>query len=432
MKHIRFMIFAIVFTLFSPTLAAADEKDMASFQTVWETVKKQHWDLPGTGVDWDEVYQRYKPKVEAAETRSEVRQHLSAMLKELGQSHFNILEESAHQAMEAITAKFPTGTGWPGFEVAVVEGKVFVVEIDKSSDAAKQGVVIGTQMLALRGEELQPVVKGMKDALSGAAHEERDLKEQINRFFSGFPGEFLPVKILRDGKAQEIEIELVEPKGRFMQLLNIPRVYFHYESRIMGQNIGYVAFNVFLFDAKQAFEKDILGEMAATDGLIIDLRGNPGGMGMLSSAFAGRIIEEKGKKLGVMHNSGGTLNFPIFPQNPVYTKPVAILIDAGSASTSEIMAQGLKDLKRAKLFGSRSAGAALPSFIETLPNGDLFQYAIGDFVSVGGKTIEGVGVEPDVFAPHTLESLGRGEDAALAAARAWILSIKTGAQNESL
>jgi carboxyl-terminal processing protease len=85
----------------------------------------------------------------------------------------------------------------------------------------------------------------------------------------------------------------------------------------------------------------------------------------------------------------------------------------------------MKDLGRASIFGSRTAAAALPSFIEVLPNGDGFQYAIANYISEGGKPLEGIGVAPDLDAPITRRALLDGKDPALDAAIEWIKSAKT-------
>ena len=77
-------------------------------------------------------------------------------------------------------------------------------------------------------------------------------------------------------------------------------------------------------------------------------------------------------------------------------------------------------MKRAHIYGTRTAGAALPSFIEKLPNGDGFQTAAADYISEGGKTLEGVGVTPDVMAPPVRELLLAGRDAAIESALHWI------------
>jgi carboxyl-terminal processing protease len=118
-----------------------------------------------------------------------------------------------------------------------------------------------------------------------------------------------------------------------------------------------------------------------------------------------------------------TLKFVIFPRTETYAGPLAILIDEGSASTSEILAGGLQDLKRARIFGVRSAGAALPSDIIRLPNGDGFQYAQALYTSVSGKVLEGQGVTPDVVVRQTRAALLSGHDLVIEAAE-WIRSAR--------
>ena len=104
--------------------------------------------------------------------------------------------------------------------------------------------------------------------------------------------------------------------------------------------------------------------------------------------------------------------------------PVAVLVDGSSASTSEIFAGGLKDLGRARIFGTRTAAAALPSVITRLPNGDGFQYAVANYISQGGKPLEGNGVVPDVEVKLTRASAAGGHDSVVDAALDWIRKQK--------
>src|SRR5262249_60080593 len=106
--------------------------------------------------------------------------------------------------------------------------------------------------------------------------------------------------------------------------------------------------------------------------------GNPGGLGGIATTIAGRICDEPGS-LGVMKMRSGDLKFAFFPQENRYAGPVAVLIDAMSASTSEDFSSGVQEMGRAVIVGERSAGAALPSFIQMLPTGALVQFAIADF-----------------------------------------------------
>jgi len=140
--------------------------------------------------------------------------------------------------------------------------------------------------------------------------------------------------------------------------------------------------------------------------------------------MAGFLVEEANRRLGTMYMRDTNLNFVINPRAEVFKGHVAVLLDANSASTSEILAGGLQDLGRARVFGTRSAAAALPSVFERLPNGDGFQYAIANYLSVNGKALEGIGVTPDVEVKLTREALLAGRDPVIEAALAWIEGTK--------
>jgi carboxyl-terminal processing protease len=144
----------------------------------------------------------------------------------------------------------------------------------------------------------------------------------------------------------------------------------------------------------------------------------------MAMGMAGWFISQPDQKLGTLYMRDTTLNFVVNPRLATFAGPLAILVDGTSASTSEIMAEGLKDLGRARIFGTRTAAAALPSVFERLPNGDGFQYAIANYISEGGKPLEGLGVTPDVETPVTRQALLAGKDPALDAAVAWIESRK--------
>jgi carboxyl-terminal processing protease len=81
--------------------------------------------------------------------------------------------------------------------------------------------------------------------------------------------------------------------------------------------------------------------------MVIDLRGNPGGIGGMAMGMAGWLVDKPGQRLGTMYMRGATLNFVINPRAEAFNGPVAVLVDGSSASTSEIFAGGLKDLGRA-------------------------------------------------------------------------------------
>jgi carboxyl-terminal processing protease len=144
----------------------------------------------------------------------------------------------------------------------------------------------------------------------------------------------------------------------------------------------------------------------------------------MAMGMAGWLVDKPDQRLGTMYMRDATLNFVINPRADVFQGPVAVLVDGSSASTSEILAEGLKDLGRARVFGTKTAAAALPSIFERLPNGDGFQYATANYISAGGKPLEGLGVTPDVEVKLSREGLLAGHDAVLDAALEWIRKKK--------
>jgi carboxyl-terminal processing protease len=195
---------------------------------------------------------------------------------------------------------------------------------------------------------------------------------------------------------------------------NFPPQYTEFEAKRLDGGIGYIRFNVFVISLMDRIRAAIRG-MSDAPGIIIDLRGNPGGLGGMAPGIAG-VLEKEPTSLGTMQMRSGYQRFAVFPQLNPYLGPVVILADGGSASTSEIFAAGMQELGRAVVVGERTVGAALPSVFQKLPTGALFQYAIADFKTPKGTLIEGRGVIPDVEVKLTRRSLLEGRDAQLDAA----------------
>ena len=205
------------------------------------------------------------------------------------------------------------------------------------------------------------------------------------------------------------------PDDKMVTLGNLPEMHLIFETKVLPGGSGYIRFNEFLdpVSLMPKIEKAIK-DYANAPGIILDLRGNRGGIGIMAMGIAGFFISEQGEKLGEMTMREATLKFVVFPRAETYKGRLAILVDSGSASTTEIFAQGMQDPRRARIFGTLTAGAALPSDIVLLPNGDRFQFAEASYTSVKGKVLEGNGVTPDVEV--------RDPAAVIEAADAWIHS----------
>ena len=220
---------------------------------------------------------------------------------------------------------------------------------------------------------------------------------------------------------QKLTLERKGPRGTPEKFGFMPQSWLWIDSKHPSPDVGYIGFNYFLDPARltTAFREAIDG-CKDCSGMVIDVRGNPGGIGILATGLAGYFVDRPDLKLGTLQMRDLPMKFVVNPRAPAFHGALAILIDGLSASTSEIFAGGLQDVQRARIFGSPSAGAALPSMFERLPNGDGFQFAVATYQSASGKTLEGVGVTPDVTTPLTRTALLEGHDPAMDAAVRWI------------
>jgi hypothetical protein len=157
--------------------------------------------------------------------------------------------------------------------------------------------------------------------------------------------------------------------------------------------------------------------------MVIDLRGNPGGVMALASGVAGLLIDKAGM-IGVLRTRKGAIPLMAHPQRSSYKGAVVVIIDRLSASTSEVFAAALQESGRATIVGERSAGMVLGADIIKLPTGALFEYARTGFITFQGTTLEGTGVVPDVEKKLERASLLKGEDDQLQEAIRQIESLK--------
>jgi carboxyl-terminal processing protease len=404
-----------------------------AFESVWKTVRDKHWDPTLGGLDWQAVHDELRPKVEKATTMAEAREVIGEMIHRLHQTHFGIIPADVYHEINPIDggAKDAAEQGATGMDVRVIDGKALVTRVDEGSPAAASGVRPGWIILRIDGEELAPAISRISQSFKDSTLQDLTLSRAVRARLDAKDKDSVQVEFLDgEGGKTQLAIARAPPRGNVAQFGFMPPQHVWIESKKMG-NIGYIAFNLFLDPARlfPVFE-DAVKSCMHCDGLIIDLRGNPGGIAGIAMGMAGYFVSDVKKELGVIYTRAFPMKCAINPRLDVYEGPLAFLLDGLSASTSEILAGGMKDLHRARIFGTRTAGAALPSTIEMLPNGDGFQYAFANYISNGGKALEGVGVTPDVEVAPTRNALLAGRDPALEAAIQWIQVRKKRVPNE--
>ena len=405
----------------STTPAYNKKINIESFDVIWRTIKDSHWDPEKVGQSWDEHREKLYPKIQEAKSIDEAREIMGELISGLKQSHFGVIPADAYSIIEGEDVK--GGDSNIGLTIRLIDNQLIVTAVRDDSSAAQSGVKPGWTIKSIRDRDAGLIIEKLKEVDAGPQRLETTVGLAMRNWCSGSDGSEITIQFEdSEGSQKQMELSCGPVPGKFAQFGNLPPIRVADETRTLENNIGYYRFSAFLDPIRimPAYRKAIR-DSNHTGGIVIDLRGNIGGIAAMTMGMAGEFVTEK-QKLGTLMMKGTNLDFIANPRANPYSAPVAVLVDECSISSAEIFAGGLKDLGLAKVFGFRTAGLALPSTVIKLPNGDGFQYAFADYHSANGKTLEINGVIPDETVELTRQKLTEQNDPALRAAIDWIRS----------
>jgi carboxyl-terminal processing protease len=386
----------------------SDSLRLATFEFVWRRVNETHWDTTFGGVDWRAVYDRYRPLVLATPGSRAFHDLLGRMTRELHISHFNVIGPAATLNLNSTASDVANlRAAHPGIELRSVAGQLLVTYVDTAYPAFRAGVRPGFVLTKING---RPV-----DSVFGAWRRENPMFE-LPRVAVTQAAQ----QAMRGRQQDSVTLDLLDDRGRAVTRrmpLAAPAhigmvAQFDFESRRIVADVGYIRFNLFFADAVARVRRAV-EEFGDTRGIVLDLRGNPGGVGEMSSQIASLFSADSGS-LGRAKLRYNTRDFTFRGTGPfAYRGKLIILVDSHSGSTSEVLTAGLQDIGRATVIGDTTAGAVLPANVEMLPTGGTFQYPIADFHTPRETVLEGRGVIPDIVQLPSAAALLAGHDLAL-------------------
>ncbi len=273
--------------------------------------------------------------------------------------------------------------GGLGIEVTMEDGFVKVVSPIDDTPAQKAGMEAGDLVIRLD----EKPVKGMT------------LTEAV-KLMRGKPGSDILLTVIREGEDTPLKITITR------DIIKVKSV----KSRIIEKNYGYLRISSFqsrtgksVVDAVAKLKKENKGNL---NGLVLDLRNNPGGVlnaaVEVSDAFLekGLIVYTEGR----IKNS--EMRFNAAPGDVVDGVPIVVLVNAGSASASEIVAGALQDHKRAIIMGEKSFGKGSVQTILPTNGTAAIKLTTARYYTPSGRSIQAEGIKPDiVLAKVKLESL---------------------------
>jgi len=288
--------------------------------------------------------------------------------------HSALLDADAYDEMRINTAGSYTGLG---IEIAADQDRIVVVTPIEGSPAATAGVRSGDVILSIDGQAVNA------DAL------DRTLVRMRGR-----PGSRVRLAISRVGESQPLQFDLERSEVHMRTVTAEP----------LPGGYGYVRITQFS-DSTPADLALALASLRPADrpglrGLVLDLRGNPGGV--LESATdvadefidAGMIVRAEGRAPDARFEIDAT------PGDALDGAPVVVLVDAGSASGSEIVAAALRDHGRATLIGERTYGKGSVQTVIPLRDGQALKLTTSRYFTPSGVSINKRGLEPDVLLPN--------------------------------
>lgn len=301
-------------------------------------------------------------------SQSELMDHaIEGMMRGLD-DHSGYLNPSAFSSLEANTrGEF----GGIGIELGLVDGYFTIITPMDDTPAYDAGIQPGDRITALDGEP----VKGKK-------------LMDIVQALRGTPGSQVDMRVVREDSPQPIDFAL----QRAVIHLNSVR------SRMLEPGYGYIRISQFQSNTASDVDRALrqLADEAPLQGLVVDLRNNPGGTLQSSVQVADHFLDS-----GLIVYTEGRLKSSFAKYRAtrgdlIDGAPIVVLINKGSASASEIVAGALQDHGRAQLVGSKSYGKGSVQSVVPLADNQALKITTAHYFTPNGRSIHNAGIEPDI------------------------------------
>jgi carboxyl-terminal processing protease len=319
------------------------------------------------------VYERVKANyVDKVDDHTLIKGAIDGMLSALD-PHSSYAESSDFDQLKATT---DGNYGGLGLTVSMEDGIVKVIAPTEDTPAWRAGIKSGDYITHINGEFLNDLT----------------LDEAVSKM-KGDPGTSVKLTIIRPGREKPLDISLVRE-----------RIELHPVKWEIKDGIGIININTFSGNVADATKSALLSIDKATGGkplgYIVDLRSNPGGLldqaVDVSDAFldSGEIVSQRGREKDDIER------YYARPGDMAHGLPVIVLVDAGTASASEIVAGALQDHRRALIMGEKSFGkGSVQTVVQTGPESAL-RLTTARYYTPSGRSVQAGGIDPDIAVPQ--------------------------------
>jgi carboxyl-terminal processing protease len=403
-----------------PATALTPAERERAFDFVWSTVNDRYYDARMNGADWKAAGARFRPLALQAADDEAFWDTLDRMTGELRDAHTRV--ESPKRAAQRKNFESVT----LGFFFRLFGEMLVVTNVSYESDAWWAGVRPGMAIVQIGGE---PAIDAYRKLLAEARNDSTDRARHQRAVRKLTAGELDSTAVLTFQRADRSAFTATLARKR----LASPPSEAH---RVLPSGFGYVRFSQW-HQPMQAEVIEAIKSLRSTPGMVIDLRGNPGGSALMVRNVAaqfftehktfGHTITRTGKPVSLFFETFELIKLTqdLDGTPDAYTGPLVVLVNASSGSGSELFAAIVQSLGRAKIVGEPSCGCLLAFLgFARVPGGGELAYSEVGFVMADGGRIEGVGVLPDLTVPLAIGDLQVSRDRTLEEAEALLRTLK--------
>lgn len=368
-------------------------------------VQKHYYDSKFHGIDWRARVQEARKNIATARSLDDAVSEIAALLDSLHDSHTSLLLPPRTHVHDY------------GFQMEMIGDRCYVVRVRAGGDAEKKGLRQGDEIRAVNEYPVsrknfrrlvyivnvlrpQPELRlTLTDAGGGQRQLEVMTRFQLSTVNRYFLHQGINVRVRDADEERRILRARYFEKGHDLLVVKIPEFAF------------------------SALEVDtMVGKMRAHRGVVLDLRGNPGGSVDILDRLLGGLFQNDLKILDRVGRDATKSVSATGRHHDAFTGRFAVLIDSESSSASEVLARVVQLEKRGFIVGDRSSGSVMEArlYPHEVALDSQVSYAISvtdaDLVMTDGKSLEHVGVEPDIVILPTSQDLANNRDPALAKA----------------
>lgn len=352
----------------------------ALFDKSWSTIRAEYYDPNFNHQKWVRWKNHYQGKIK---TEEDAKVAIETMLASLDDPYSRFLTKQEFSEQNTSISSKISGIG---VNIVNDAGKIRIISVIEETPAQFADLKPDDVILAIDNKK----VSGLSLA-------------EVSNLVKGPANTFVSLDILRNNEKlnkkvirKEIKIKTVKSN--------------------LDKEIGYIQISSFISNSTPNEFLEALENTHESKGLIIDLRGNTGGL-LTNAVFIANLFIDKGKLVSIVGRNGYKYDIMAQDTNFQIEKPIILLVNGSSASASEILSGAMKDYHKAKIIGTKTYGKGMVQKIIPMPNETGLNLTIAKYLTPKGKDINKKGISPDLEVHFTKENIEQKQDIQLETAK---------------